>query len=74
MLSPTARGLTVSFLLLAGTIPSLFAGLLADRFGHLHIVLSGASFFTIGAALEAAANSLVMILVGRGLVGICEGL
>lgn len=74
VLTPTMRGLTVSFLLLAGTVPSLFAGLLADRFGHLHIVLAGALFFTFGAALEAGATNLVMLLVGRGFVGVGEGL
>lgn len=73
-LSPTMRGFTVSFLLLAGSFPSPFAGLLADKSGHLKIVLAGAPFFTVGAALEAAAMNLIMLLVGRGLVGIGEGL
>lgn len=73
-LSPTLRGLTVSLLLLAGTIPSLGSGILADRFGHLRIVLSGALFFTCGCAMEASANSLVVLLVGRTLAGIGEGL
>lgn len=74
VMTPTMRGLTVSFLLLAGTIPSLFAGLLADKFGHLHIVLLGALWFTFGAALEAGATNLAMLLIGRGFVGIGEGL
>ncbi|KAK0636436.1 general substrate transporter [Bombardia bombarda] len=73
-LSPTMRGLTVSFLMLAGAIPSPFAGLLADKFGHLRIVLAGAVFFTAGAALEASALNLAMLLIGRSLVGIGEGL
>ncbi|KAI1766319.1 general substrate transporter [Hypoxylon sp. FL1150] len=74
ILSPSMRGLTVSFLLLAGALPSLFAGLLADRFGHLRIVLSGALFFTVGAGLEAGAVNLAMLLVGRAMVGAGEGL
>ncbi|KAF2175256.1 general substrate transporter [Zopfia rhizophila CBS 207.26] len=74
ILTPTMRGFTVSFLLLAGTIPSLFAGLLADRFGHLGIVFAGAVFFTAGAALEAGSVNLAMLLVGRGMVGVGEGL
>ncbi|TWU71945.1 hypothetical protein ED733_000127 [Metarhizium rileyi] len=73
-LSPTIRGLTVSFLLLAGTIPSLVSGLLADRFGHLRIVLSGALFFTLGCAMQAGANSLLLLLLGRALAGMGEGL
>lgn len=74
VLSPTMRGLTVSFLLLMGAFPSLVAGLLADKYGHVRIVLAGAVSFTIGAALEAAATNLPMLLVGRSLVGIGEGL
>ena len=41
-LSSTMRGFTVSFLLLLAAFPALFAGQLADRFGHLRIVLVGA--------------------------------
>ena len=74
VLSPTMRGLTVSLLLLAGAPASLFAGVLADKFGHLRITLAGAVFFTVGAALEAGAMNLAMLLVGRSLVGIGEGL
>ncbi|KAK3297417.1 general substrate transporter [Chaetomium fimeti] len=74
VLSPTMRGLTVSFLLFMGAIPSLLAGLLADKYGHVRIVLAGAVSFTIGAALEAASSDLAMLLVGRSLVGIGEGL
>ncbi|RYP84423.1 hypothetical protein DL770_005215 [Monosporascus sp. CRB-9-2] len=74
VLSPTMRGFTVSFLLLAGAVPSLFAGLLADKLGHLTIVFWGAIFFTVGAAMEAGAANLAMLLVGRGLVGVGEGL
>ncbi|KAI1304370.1 general substrate transporter [Xylaria venustula] len=73
-LSPLTRGLTVSLLLLAGTFPSLFSGVLADKFGHLHIVLAGAISFTIGAAIEAGASNLATLLVGRTFVGIGEGL
>lgn len=74
VLTPTMRGLTVSFLLLAGAIPSLVAGALADKYGHLRIVLAGALCFTLGAAVEAGSINLAMLLVGRSLAGIGEGL
>lgn len=74
VLTPTLRGLTVSLLLLAGAPASLFAGVLADKFGHLSITLAGAVFFTVGASLEAGAVNLAMLLVGRILVGVGEGL
>lgn len=74
VLTPTMRGLTVSLLLLAGAPASLFAGVLADKFGHLSITFVGAVIFTIGAALETGAVNLAMLLVGRSLVGVGEGL
>ncbi|KAI1177949.1 general substrate transporter [Nemania sp. FL0916] len=73
-LSPLARGFTVSLLLLTATFSSLFSGLLADRFGHLPIMLTGALVFTIGAAIEAGSPNLAALLVGRALAGIGEGL
>jgi MFS family permease len=74
VLTPIMRGLTVSLLLLAGAPASLFAGVLADKFGHLSITFVGAVIFTIGAALESGAVNLAMLLVGRSLVGVGEGL
>jgi MFS family permease len=74
VLTPTMRGLTVSLLLLAGASASLFACVLADKFGHLSITFAGAIFFTVGAAMEAGAVNLAMLLVGRTLVGVGEGL
>ncbi|MCJ1284887.1 hypothetical protein MMC26_004224 [Xylographa opegraphella] len=74
VLSPTIRGFTVSLIMLMGAVPSFFSGQLADRFGHLHIVMAGALVFTLGAILQASASQLSMFLVGRALAGIGEGL
>ena len=74
ILTPALRGFTVSFLMLMGAVPSFFSGQLADRFGHLHVVMAGASVFSIGAILESASPKLSMFLVGRALCGIGEGL
>ena len=73
-LSPNMRGFTVSFLLLMGAVPAFFAGQLADRFGHLRIVLAGALVFCVGSALQASAVDMPMLLVGRALAGLGEGL
>lgn len=73
-LTPTLRGLTVSLILLAGAPASLFAGVLADKFGHLSITVAGAVFFTAGAALKAGAVNLAMLPIGTILVGFGEGL
>jgi MFS family permease len=72
--SSTMRGFTVSFLLLMGATPALFAGQLADRFGQLRIVLIGASIFCVGCVLQGGVVNLQMLLVGRALAGVGEGL
>ncbi|KAF2843780.1 general substrate transporter [Patellaria atrata CBS 101060] len=73
-LTPQMRGFTVSLIMLAGALPSVFAGQLADRFGRLHVVLMGALVFTLGTVLEASSYGLPMFLVGRGLSGLGQGL
>ncbi|MCJ1418776.1 hypothetical protein MMC32_005127 [Xylographa parallela] len=74
VLSPTIRGFTVSLIMLMGAVPSFFSGQLADRFGHLRIVMVGALVFALGVILEGSASQLSMFLVGRALAGIGEGL
>ena len=73
-LSPIMRGFTVSFLLLMGAAPAFFAGQLADRFGRLRVVSVGAVVFCVGSALEGGSINPAMLLVGRALAGIDEGL
>ncbi|GAB7353198.1 hypothetical protein MBLNU459_g3721t1 [Dothideomycetes sp. NU459] len=73
-LSPALRGFTVSFLMLCGAVPSFFAGQLADKYGRLSVVSSGALIFAIGAVLQGAAFKLAQLLVGRALCGLGEGL
>lgn len=72
--SPLMRGFTVSFLLLMGAVPAVFAGQLADSFGQLRIVLVGAAIFSVGCALQGGAMNLPMLLVGRAFAGLGEGL
>jgi len=72
-LSPILRGFTVSLIMLTGAFPAMFAGRLADKFGHLRIIMGGAICFMIGTALEGAASKLAMFLVGRAVAGLGEG-
>ena len=74
VLSPSLRGFTVSLIMLMGGVPAFFTGQLADRFGHLRVIMVGALIFAIGAILEGSASRLPMFLVGRALTGIGEGL
>lgn len=73
-LSPTLQGFTVSLIMLAGAIPSVFAGWLADHHGRLRAILLGAAIFSLGALLQASAKSgLAQFLAGRTLAGLGEG-
>lgn len=74
VLSPMMRGFTVSLIMLMGAVPSFFTGQLADRFGHLRIVLLGAVIFAVGVILESSASKISAFLVGRAFCGIGEGL
>lgn len=73
-LSPTMRGFTVSLIMLTGAVPSVFAGQLADRYGRLPLVCTGAAVFLVGAILEGAARRFPLFWAGRALCGLGEGL
>ncbi|KAJ2892809.1 putative polyol transporter 2-like protein 1 [Zalerion maritima] len=73
-LSPSLLGFTVSLILLTGTLPSFFAGYLADRFGRLPTISAGLFTFFVGCILECSSDSLPQFLLGRALAGLGEGI
>lgn len=73
-LTSTMRGIVVSSVLLSATVASLCAGSLSDTMGRTRAVGIGSVGFALGAALEAGASSLGMLIAGRLIVGIGEGL
>ncbi|KAH8595673.1 general substrate transporter [Bisporella sp. PMI_857] len=72
-LSPSLIGSTVSIIMLAGAIPSVFAGNLADKHGRIKVILAGAIIFGIGAIVQGSSMSLPQFLVGRAFSGLGEG-
>jgi MFS family permease len=72
-LSPTLLGFTVALIMLTGSLPSVFAGHFADKYGRLKVLMSGGIIFAIGTILEASAYNLSQFLVGRALAGLGEG-
>lgn len=72
-LSPTLVGFTVSLIMLAGAVPSVFAGWLADHHGRLQTILLGTVLFCIGALLQGTAYGLPQFLLGRTVAGLGEG-
>jgi MFS family permease len=73
-LSPVMRGFTVSLIMMTGAMPSIFGGKLAERVGHLYVIMAGALLFAVGTAMEGGAESLAVFLAGRALAGLGEGL
>lgn len=73
-ISPTTRGVIVSSILLPGALAALVAGVLADRYGRKGLILSGAIFYGVGAAVECGSVTLAMFIVGRLVKGVGQGL
>ncbi|XMA11980.1 hypothetical protein WAI453_004771 [Rhynchosporium graminicola] len=73
-LSSTVHGLTVSMILIPAAISSFFGGHLANSVGRPRGIAIGSAIFGIGASIEAASVRLGMLLAGRAIKGIGEGL
>jgi MFS family permease len=73
-LSSTVHGLVVSMILIPAAISSLFGGHVANTVGRLRCIAMGASIFGSGAAVEASSVNLGMLLAGRAVKGVGEGL
>ncbi|KAI0008997.1 general substrate transporter [Xylariaceae sp. FL0662B] len=73
-LSPFLVGFTVSLVMLAGVVPSIVTGRLADRFGRLRAILLGAAFLSVGALLQGAAWRFPVFVTGRALAGSGQGI
>ena len=73
-LSSSLLGFVISSVQLSATFASIFSGPLSDSLGRTRAVALGALVFATGAALEAGAVSIGMLIAGRCVVGIGEGL
>lgn len=73
-LTSTMHGVVVSTILIPAAITSFFAGHVADRLGRRRAIALGAAIFGIGTTLEAATVALAMLLVGRVVTGVGQGL
>jgi MFS family permease len=73
-LSSTVHGLVVSTILIPAAIASFFGGHLANSVGRLKGVAIGAAVFGLGAGIEGGSVVLGMLVAGRAIKGIGEGL
>ncbi|KAI5207499.1 general substrate transporter [Aureobasidium subglaciale] len=73
-LSSTIHGILVSSILIPASLTSFFAGNIADYMGRIITCSIGGLIFAAGTALEAGAQNLAMLFVGRCITGVGEGL
>jgi MFS family permease len=72
--SPSLIGITIAAIMLAGAVPSFFAGQLSDKYGRLAVVATGAAGQMVGCILEASAFTLPQFIVGRIVAGLGQGI
>jgi len=73
-LSASLHGFVVASILIPAAVTSFFAGHLADAQGRPRAIAIGTAIFGAGVAIEAAAVKLGMMIAGRVLAGLGEGL
>lgn len=73
-LSSTVHGVVVSSVLIPAATSSFFAGHLADRAGRVRAMALGGCIYGIGATIEAAAVHIAMLVIGRSIAGVGQGL
>ena len=71
--STTVTEIITSWVTLGALFGALFAGALADRLGRRVTILMAAFLFTIGAVLESLAPGIVILVIGRLVVGFGVG-
>ncbi|KAI3891378.1 hypothetical protein MKX03_017954 [Papaver bracteatum] len=65
--------LFTSSLYLAALVSSFFASKVCTKYGRKQTMLVASGFYLLGVALNAAANNLIMLIVGRILLGFGVG-
>ncbi|HVB86997.1 MAG TPA: sugar porter family MFS transporter [Candidatus Dormibacteraeota bacterium] len=73
-LSTFNQELVVSVVLVGACVGALSGGRLADRFGRRHMLIFTAIIFIAGAIACAMAQNVMMLIVGRSIVGLGIGL
>jgi SP family galactose:H+ symporter-like MFS transporter len=73
-LSPTLQGIVVAIALAGATIGAAVAGYLSDRMGRRRVILGAGLLFIAGALISAVAQDVLVLLIGRFLVGLAIGI
>ncbi|KAK4054522.1 hypothetical protein OIV83_001016 [Microbotryomycetes sp. JL201] len=73
-LDPVLRGLVVSLILPSSVITGIMAGSISDKISRKFTISLGGAIFALGSILSAASFNLAMLIVGRVVAGLGEGL
>src|ERR1700677_2032111 len=72
-LSPALQGIVVAIALAGAAIGAAMGGYLSDRFGRRRVILGAGLLFIAGAVISAVASGVIILLIGRFLVGLAIG-
>jgi SP family myo-inositol transporter-like MFS transporter 13 len=67
------KGLITAITSILALFAAPFTGYFADRFGRKAVILVPAILFVVGAVVQAAADQVWIMVLGRGLIGIAVG-
>src|SRR5258708_3050438 len=68
--TPTLVGLSIGIYGLSQALFQIPFGTLSDKFGRRSIITLGLFIFSFGSLIAASANSVFLLILGRGLQGI----
>ena len=72
-LGPAEEGLVVSGVLFGATLSAVLSGRLTDVFGRKRLIIVISVIFTVGSIVCAMANSLMVLVAGRVILGLAIG-
>ena len=72
-LSASMQGIVVAIALAGAALGAAAAGRLSDRGGRRTVILGAAALFVVGAVISAVAQGVVILLIGRFIVGLAIG-
>lgn len=72
--SEAMLGAFVATILMSATLASFASGWLSDKYSRKYTIMMGAYIFGLGAAIEAGSGTLPMLITGRLIVGVGEGI
>jgi len=72
-LSPTMQGVVVAIALAGAAFGAAAVGYLSDRAGRRRVILGAGLLFIAGAAISALAQGILVLMIGRFLVGVAIG-